>query len=538
MTKKIKFGECLNLLLSALNISGNKLSKSINVDSSLVSRWLHEKRVPSYRTSYIEAISECLSQNILNSFHEKRLNEILKTFCKNIDDKMNMQNKINKLLLEAQGYSLEFKKSSTPKKFSKLENSDILLKSAVNSFIPEQVDYTSFVNLSSEDKIIIGSENILSVLLSLLKNASKKEIEDNDTIYVSYNSDTYLINNPKTLILFRNTVLKLIKNGWKIVCLFKITNNFRRTIDFINFSKPLVTTGKFYIYYYNKYDTFTTGKEIVVIPDIGALSCYATNHDSQADFGFYISANAGIKLFKNYYNELICKTAKPLIRYYNGNEDFEFNSSLILNEEKIGKCFLYKENFSLLTFPIEMYEKLLNNLNLPDNQKLQSIKLFKRRLDAFLLNLEYYEHFHIYSLNAIHNLIRHKQILINTLYEVHTVKLEIQDIIILLQNIIYLLTTYDNFKIAFTNENIIDNKYKSNFNCWVKEKLFVNIETIETLKSTSKIKLLLQEPMLVDAFQLHFKEVLDSIPPINKDKEELVKWLQHQISILTTTIKI
>ena len=110
MIKKIRFGECLNMLLSALNISNNRLSKSINVDSSLISRWLHEKRIPSYRTNYIENISEYLSQNILNSFQEQRLDEVINTLCENIDSKMSVKDKINKVLLEAQGYSLETKK--------------------------------------------------------------------------------------------------------------------------------------------------------------------------------------------------------------------------------------------------------------------------------------------------------------------------------------------------------------------------------------------------------------------------------------------
>ena len=40
------FGECLSELIKVFNLNGSRLAKGINVDSSLVYKWLRNERVP------------------------------------------------------------------------------------------------------------------------------------------------------------------------------------------------------------------------------------------------------------------------------------------------------------------------------------------------------------------------------------------------------------------------------------------------------------------------------------------------------------
>ncbi len=111
MTTKIKFGECLHLLMSSLDISNSRLSKGLNLDSSLISRWLHEKRIPAYHSNYIESISSFLSEGILNSFQKQRLDDAINLVCPNLDETLTTKDRITKALLESQGFSLECKKT-------------------------------------------------------------------------------------------------------------------------------------------------------------------------------------------------------------------------------------------------------------------------------------------------------------------------------------------------------------------------------------------------------------------------------------------
>ncbi len=61
MSEQFLFGECLGVFLSELNVSRSRLAKEINVDRSLVSRWISGERIPSYDASYLEDISRFLS---------------------------------------------------------------------------------------------------------------------------------------------------------------------------------------------------------------------------------------------------------------------------------------------------------------------------------------------------------------------------------------------------------------------------------------------------------------------------------------------
>lgn len=66
------FSDCLAELLKIYNLNGSKLAKGINVDSSLIYKWLRNERVPKYGTPYIDLITNYLVSNINNSFQKKK----------------------------------------------------------------------------------------------------------------------------------------------------------------------------------------------------------------------------------------------------------------------------------------------------------------------------------------------------------------------------------------------------------------------------------------------------------------------------------
>ncbi|NLK35905.1 MAG: helix-turn-helix transcriptional regulator, partial [Gracilibacteraceae bacterium] len=69
------FGECLKKLLKIMNLKGSALAKGINVDPSLVYKWLRNERVPSYSSYHIDSITDFLMKCIINSFqHTKIIN--------------------------------------------------------------------------------------------------------------------------------------------------------------------------------------------------------------------------------------------------------------------------------------------------------------------------------------------------------------------------------------------------------------------------------------------------------------------------------
>lgn len=199
MITNMTFGECLKYMLSALDISINRLSKAINVDSSLVNRWIHGTRIPAYHTPYIESITEYLSRNVQNSFQMQHLNELYLNVCEDhalIDCN---KEKIRIALLETQGYSIECKKnerrrnkasSINEEQMSKLpdhyrQDTEGEFQTAEQAHAGDTPNPTGSVALSNNDKIIFGTKNIISSYASLLEAALKKECKDNKIIYIT-----------------------------------------------------------------------------------------------------------------------------------------------------------------------------------------------------------------------------------------------------------------------------------------------------------------------------------------------------------------
>lgn len=115
------FGECLAAILSALDLKCSKMAKEINVDPSLIYKWLREERVPSYDTPYIELISSYIANKISNSFQMEAITDLLK--INGIEIKENssaeIKNKIIMWLQESQGYSLKLMKKAKVDKSAK-----------------------------------------------------------------------------------------------------------------------------------------------------------------------------------------------------------------------------------------------------------------------------------------------------------------------------------------------------------------------------------------------------------------------------------
>ncbi|MBZ9616192.1 hypothetical protein [Clostridium estertheticum] len=499
MITKVKFGECLQLLLSSLDMGNNRLAKGINVDSSLISRWLHEQRIPSYNGNYIESITNFLSKNILNSIQEQRLNDVFKMICGNFDVRISMKNKIMKALLEAQGCSLEGKKIRTNKKIGLSDDKD--------------------------NNIIIGRKNVLASILALIERAGKEKCKDNNVIYLSSDNNLDLIKIEEDFIGWKDAILKALINGWTVKFLFKLNQNIKEIMNLILFTIPLLETGRFLLYYYKTYDVASHGREVAIIPGEGAFSCFSTSLNSEIDCAFYTNNQVGIDILCKNFNIILLPLSKSLMEYYDLDESLAYNNSLDESDNTAGSRFLFKNSFSLLLIPNMLLKKLLNKLSFTNDQLINILELHKRRANSFLLNIKQYEYFDIYPLISMQNIIKNKDFSFNCFNVVNTINFDIEDIIIIIQNILNLLKTYDNYKFSFVNETLYKNRGNSVSSFIIKERYSVHIES-------SKHAIIIQEPMVVNAFEGYFKEIWGQISPIDKDKKEVIKWLAHQVDTL------
>jgi len=535
----MKFGECLKLLLSILGVSMNQLSKAINVDNSLVNRWIHEKRVPLYNTPYIERISEYLSKNVTNTFQIQHLNKLFMDICEkdssedHTKPEYNIKEKIKKMLSETQGYSIECKKQE---KIAGSPDKDNFTSEFSDGFVYNPSDY---ISLSSKDKIIMGSSNVLSAAFHLLKAAASRHCGNNNTIYISLINDTDIISLQYTdtdLVNLREVFKEIMKKGWNIILFIRLNSNINKIKKLINFVKPLIKIGKLNPYYLKRYDVFAIGREALCIPEVGALSCFSTNSLFRVDCAFYFKNKVAVDILKSYFNVLLATCAQPLFNYYPEKDCSKYNRLLIKNEESIGDRILYKDCFGILTIPKSLHKKILKKIGLSRDDMLASQEYYEKRLKAFLVNVENYEYKDIYCYESVIQFIKHRKFFFYFPKGVKPVDLEVKDIIEILRNIISLLKRYKNYNIAFNHECTDCASGNGEFYCMVKERQAVLIEAYDSSKGIPTVRLSIEEPMAVKAFEEYLIEKWEHIAPINKDKNEVISWLQGQIKLLENKI--
>lgn len=541
MTNDKNFGECLNSLLSILGISGNKLAKAINVDASLVSRWINNKRVPAYDTVYINNIADYLSNSIKNSFQKQQIDELLLNICGISCNDENIKTKIEKILLESQGYSLEFKNKVTKvndsdnikdnKNISSINSTEEIHNNfnKADSFYDANIQ-NSILELSNEDKVIIGIDNIFSMVYNLLQTTLEKSSNEHKTIYITlHNNLDLIIHYYKDLVKYRNYLLRAIQNGWNIVFLLGLNMDTKETAKIIEILIPLMRTGKLSLYYINKYYTSNLINGNIIVSGIGALSCLILNQYSKNVCALYFKNKTAVEVMKKYYNSFLSSYAKPLINYYPTNHKINYSLYLTEIEEKIGNRFLFNYCFSCLTIPKNLYRKLLAKKGLSKEEMKIALEFYEKRQNAFLKNLQFYYYNDIYCLDCMDALIRHNQIYLYDYLGIDAVKLEPSEVVDLLANIINLLETYENYNISFVSENMNSLTQNIDFYYIIKERQAVLLETLTLSDSIPKVRLSITEPIVVKAFEEYFKEITKNIPPINRDKQEVILWLKEQI---------
>lgn len=520
MNSKMKFGKCLKLIITNLDISINRLSKAINVDTSLVNRWVNEKRIPAYNSNYIESISEYISNNLHNSFHNQQIEAIYNNICTNSEPVISIKDKIYRILKEAQGYSFECKKHDK-KSEEKAAKSLKMCTPVISESQP----------LSNKDKIILGKNNVFNFGIYLLGVASIKSFKDDDTIYITYFNDLEFTESYDNLVSFKNALLSAISNGWNILFLLKLNNNLNTIFRYIDIARELFGTGKFNTYFFRKYDTLEKGKELIIVPGIGALSCFSTNIHSGIDSAFYLESITAIDIHKNYFKSLLLNYAKPLIKYYTPDNYLDYCEYLAEVEEKAGNRFVYNFRFSMLLLPEDLYIKLIKEKNLSNFEITKSLYFYRKQLNAFYKNIIDYKYEDIYSIESLKLLVNYNQFRIYTLAGIETTKMEAEDIIKFLNNIIHLLETYENYNVAFVSEKPNSSVKINNLYCHVKERQSVFFEVVKSSK-IPEVRLSIEEPMVVKACEEYFSDIWARIAPIYKDKSEVISWIHNQINLL------
>lgn len=510
------FGICLKTLLTSLNISMSQLARAINVDSSLVCRWVHGSRIPS--NIYIDNIAEYLSKIPVSPVQLRIIEELIFNLNISTSTLPEVHKERIQFILHQ---SLINSKKLTNKKYNKKN---------VNELQGKELIYNNAVNLSEQDKLLFGIDNIYEAFHSLLDTAilNQKDIK-NKKIYLTYNDNTDTSIFSEDLI--KPVVEKLlyaIEHNWEIHLLIRLDSSANILIKFINYILPLIKTGKVKLYHLTNSDNFMTRKELYIISDVGALSCFPSDINNNIKCAFMIMTPLGIEVLSNYAKMLKEYNSTEIIEYYNIDMSKRYVSTLTESIEKIGIQYRYNNSFIRLLLPENLYIKLVNQIDMSKEEKELSIYYFQKQCQGLFKNLCNHKFMDIYFKSRFNKLCESKSLYLQTYTGIKAVTLENQDLIEYLEHIKYIIHNYPNYNMAIVYNNHTD--FINNITLYIKEREIVYLDVFDNHEAY--IRLSINDPIIVNAFVNYYHAIWQKISPLNKEKEEVLSLIEDYINMI------
>jgi len=324
---------------------------------------------------------------------------------------------------------------------------------------------------------------------------------------------------------------EIIHNGWKVYLVVKLGSNTANTIKLIKFTLPLLTRGRFFPYYKKTYDKYPN-RQSIIIPGIGAVTCLLTGPDRENSSAFLFRTQTAIDIFEKHFNEQLSAISRPLFRYFDPDDFLGFNHYFAEFEDNIGNRYLFKNGFTDLMLTEKVYKKLLSGINISNDEFLASEEFFRKRFNGFLTNIVNYQYYDICLSDSVKELIKNRQVRFYSCKGVETIDMEVCDIAEYLRNVITLLETYDKYNIALIPKKAYFIRDICNFTFMVKERQAVVVMVNEPPDGMKATILYTEEPTVVNAVYNYFKDTWEHIAPVHKDKREIIKWLQNQLSLM------
>ncbi len=538
MDSDIEYKFCLKKLLHILNISENRLAKGINVDPSLISRWVNGKRPISTKSNYIEDISLYLSKSVNDKFQIRAIEDMCKLH--EIETKVDINNikeciynliATSQRRIIASPYSKKYVSSMDEKidkcyTYQKSNHECVDISELVhgNSLICSSV---SPCCIAEKFEIYHGHKNILDKVFDMFKLATCNCPTSKRPIMMTFLSNIDITPEyddfAEKLI---NILPKIIANGWRISIVLLLNNNGYRNKKIVQAIKNVLPSESIDAYYIKKYGIINNPTERVIVPGIGAISCFCNVENTKIESAFFFKDEEVINVLEEQFFHLYSQSI-PLLDKYSGSSRLAFEQSMHEAEEHYGNHFLYKEGLSFLTIPQNLFEKYVSRCNLPSEIKNKLIKYHKIKLNAFYNQKHKYAFYNICSKKSLEELIKSNTYKSSASYFFYNIKATNQELVEHLENVIHLIENNGTFKIALSTNS---NNFKPKATSWIlKQSSGVFMDVCDFKNENNRIILSISESTITTAFEDSFMEAWHEIPPVYREDNCVIKWFKEKI---------
>lgn len=466
------FSEKFKAVMTLSGLSNIRLSRLLNVDASLASRWR-------------------------SGFSSPATPELQEKLCSILLNRVYAQNKTENF---AKMLSVPEELLSDPEKGFEIIKAWLFASQDANNSIVESL-LTGLDNISFEDRLpalpfektvstdllddktktYTGNEGLRKAVLRFLGNVVRLNIKEL-WLYSDQSMD-WMTEDKEFLLKWFSLMLGCLKNGTKIKIIHNIDRGFEEMTAAIKSWLPLYMTGNIQSYYSTKPNGSRFTNTIFLAPDNACIyGSYIAGQSEAADYGYFTDKDE-LEKYKKMYT-LLMQDCRELIKIDLPSELKRYNTSI---NEKNG-VHVIQNTLSLATMPETLAERLAK-----DNKTL--LNEWELQRERYRVNLQkgfVYEYIPLPDDEALFK----KSVPIDT--TLSALYYTPEDFSEHIENIIVLAEKYDNYKLIILPDKLL---YHS--------RLIVgeNSVTVEHL-TPPKADFVITHPLMRTAFAVYVDNIL------------------------------
>jgi hypothetical protein len=528
------FDACLSRLLELKRSSARTLAEKLEVDVSLVHKWMRGERTPRFGSRHVERIGEALG---LDAVERAQLVLSHTSTLRAAQTRSRTQDR---------------PKKSVPKRVATLiarivgqrEESVIAETASGRGTQPPQLP---------KEGAIVEPQTVYEAVIDFIGSVPRTRTADR-AIFMTFHSEGISegigagdADDSDHGAQWQQAVREALRRGWRVEHVWRLTRDARRTAFLVATTLDLLGAGDYQPLYTSGAAAPSPPYDLVIRPD-AALLLLATRNARNVDGGILTRDPKQIQLLSGHYAQLRAQ-AKPLLQSYR-RDNPQFGAVVVESETRFPGRSLVKYGLSFYTEPEEWSHpasRWAQRMTYPEAD-VESFSLHRwARLAAFRDHVRTHLYRDICPKRAIERLAQEGRYSRYTERHAGTMgkgksgkmgKQEPQEVASVeerrqhLHSAIALLEAHDNFQIALLDadeEKALGVQMGTYWEVVGADRVLINARTLDAHAEPMDIEIAIDEPTTVAGCLAHFDQLWERIMPRNRDKDYVIWWLERQL---------
>jgi len=333
----------------------------------------------------------------------------------------------------------------------------------------------------------------------------------------------------------------ILRRGWQMQYLCRLDDNIHRTVRLVEMMRDLIGTGNYFPRYFKPYGVISPPYDLIIIPGVAGVLLFSTKTAHAVDDGIITRDAHTLRILQAHAAQLARQTTRLVTAYFHLENDLAYGERLREAENHSGGRVLIKDGLSVTTQP-EWWFDTPPTAQIPGAHTAESWQLVaahrKARIAAFRRYVRSNEnaYYDICTISAIERLVR------TGAYPdgdpsngPHQGKKAVREH---LQNTVELLRTYENYHLALIRDYEMKDVDEESFQMSAKwqvsgdNTVFIGTRIADQQGRLVPANLHITEPTVANGFREHFYQMWQRIPPLFRERERVIAWLERQIKEL------